>query len=104
MYGIERYVGVAVLEGDVDDYEVVDVVEILSNSLSGDVRVNITNDEVTGGPNTYLVCNVTGKDELPVVPSKFDLALVISNCGEYQQRLDLLFCHGCRCRSAWHSS
>lgn len=79
MHGIERDVGVAVLEGDFDDDEVVDVVEILSNPLSGDVRVNIANDEVPGGPNTYLVCNMSGKDELPVIPSKFDLALLVSN-------------------------
>lgn len=74
MHGIERDVGVAVLKGDFDDDEVVDVVEILSNPLSGDVRVNIANDEVPGGTNTYLICNMTRKDELPVIPSKFDLA------------------------------
>lgn len=83
--------GVAVLEGDVDDYEVVDMVEILPNPLSGDVRVNITNDQVTGGPDTYLVCNVTGKDELPVVPSEFDLALILAFAGNINSFLTYSF-------------
>lgn len=75
--------GVAVLEGYVDDYKVVDVVKVLSDALSGDVGMNIANDKVTSRSDAYLVCNVTRKDELSVVPSQFDLELLVSGSGEY---------------------
>lgn len=96
--------GVAVLERYVDDYQVVDVIEIISEALSSDVWVNIANDEVTGGSNTYLVCDVTRKDELPVIPSELNLELPVSNCRDHAQLVNVLSCRGCRCRSAWHSS
>ena len=81
-----------------------DVVEILPNAFGGDVWVNVADDEVTSGSDANLICNVTRKDELAVVPSEFNLELLISRCRRYIQLVDLLSCRECKCRSAWHSS
>ena len=71
--------GVAILEECFYDYQVVDVVKILANAFGRDVWVHATNDEITSSPNSYLICNVTGKDELAIIPGDFNLEALISN-------------------------
>ena len=45
--GIERDVGVAMLEGDADDYDVVNMVQVLSDSLLADMRLYAPYDDVS---------------------------------------------------------
>ena len=45
--GVERDVGVAVLEGNADDYDVVDMVQVLPDSLLADMRLYAPYDDVS---------------------------------------------------------
>ena len=45
---VERDVGVAMLEGNADDYDVVDMVQVLPDSLLADMRLYTPYDDVSG--------------------------------------------------------
>ena len=59
MYGVCRDVGILAIEGNLDDYQVVDMLQIIPDSTLGAIGVSFMNDQVPGGPRGYLVCNMT---------------------------------------------
>ena len=64
---------IAILIGDINDNKIVDVLKIVTKTLSGDVWMDVTDDEVASSTNTDLVCNVARKYELAVIPGDLDL-------------------------------
>jgi len=51
-------VDVAILVGNIDHDKIVDMLEIIAETLSSDVWVDMANDEVSSSPDTDLVSYV----------------------------------------------
>ena len=73
MDGVEADDGVTVLERDVDDYKVVDVIEVFADPFCGDVWMNASDDQVAGCSVADLGRDMSGKGELTFVPCEFNL-------------------------------
>lgn len=102
MDGIQRKVGITVLKRDANDNQVVDMIEVLSKTVFGDVWMHATNDQVSGCANSNLICNMAWKNELAIVPGEFNLQYVrtTSYCG---RKCKSPAFHGYKCHFAWHS-
>lgn len=60
---------------DVDDDKIVNVVEMISDLLLGDLASQAAHDKVPRGASCDLVGNMLGHMELAVGPTEFELAL-----------------------------
>ena len=67
---------VAILVGDMNYNKVVDMFEVVAETLSSDVWVDMANDEVPSSTDTDFVGYMAWKYELSVVPGDFDLQIV----------------------------
>lgn len=102
MNGVERYERIAILKVDVNHNEIVNVVKVVAQTLSSDTWVNIANDEITGGTDANLICDVAWKYELAVIPRDLNLSQ-ISICLDNVEKSILPACRVCRYHCAWHS-
>ena len=100
---VQGKVGITVLKGDVDDNQIVNMIEILSKTVLGDIWMHATNDKVSSCANSNLIGNMTWKNELAIVPGEFNLRNIshTSCCG---RKCKLPAFHGYKCHFAWHSS
>jgi hypothetical protein len=53
--------------------EIVDVLEVVTDSFFRVSRTGITNDQIPGSTNCNLISYVTWKDELAIIPTNFNL-------------------------------
>lgn len=74
--GICLDVTAAAHEVNSDHYQVVNVVQILTNALFCESRIATTENEVSRGPDANFAGYVTRQDELAIVPSHIDLVAV----------------------------
>jgi hypothetical protein len=66
-------VSILTLEDDLDHNEVMDMLQIISNCFLCMSRTTVENDQVSCRSNSYLVGNMTRKDELAIIPTDLDL-------------------------------
>jgi hypothetical protein len=58
MDGVCRDVSILAIEGNLDDYQIVNMLQIIPDITLGVFRVSFMDDQVPGGPDGYLVCNM----------------------------------------------
>ena len=75
MNRVDGDVHISTPEVDVDDDKVVDMVEMISDLLLGDLAGQATHDEVPRGASCNLVGNMLGHMELAVGTAEFKLDL-----------------------------
>jgi len=73
MNGIGRYICIAFLEIDVHNYQVVDMVKMVSDLVCGDLSCNTSHDKVSCSSVSDLVRHMRWNVELSVVPAKLEL-------------------------------
>jgi hypothetical protein len=75
MNRVDRDVHISTPEVDVDDDKVVDMVEMISDLLLGDLASYAAHDNIPRGASCNLTGNMLGHMELAVGPAEFELAL-----------------------------
>lgn len=73
MYRICVNMNILAPESHCYDDEIVDVLEVVTNSFFCVLRTGIANNQIPCGANSNLISYVTWKDELAVVPTNFNL-------------------------------
>lgn len=53
--------------------EIVDVLQVITNSFFRMPGTSVADDKISGGTNGNLICYMTWKDELPIIPTNFNL-------------------------------
>jgi len=70
---IELEICIPVLERNVDDEEVMNMIQVLAETFFSNVRMKISDDQISRSPYTYLIGNMARQDELTIVPGEFEL-------------------------------
>ncbi len=99
---VERNVSAIAFEGDVNDYEVVDVVKIFAKTCIGNLFVYVAEDKIACSPNAYLTRDMTRKRELTIIPADLDLCEISYQSVHGIDDLLLSF-RRCRYRYALHN-
>lgn len=71
---VEREECISILKTNVDDHKIVNVVEIVTETLIGNVWMDIPNCQVPRGADPNLICNVAWENKLAIIPRKFKLS------------------------------
>lgn len=59
MNRIGRDESIGTMQRDLNQYEVMDVLEIITDDFFGKVRVAIMNDKVSSSSDAYFICDMT---------------------------------------------
>jgi hypothetical protein len=73
VHGIRGNVSILPIENDLDHDEIVDVLQIIPDSLLGMFWTAVSDDQVSRSTNANLVCNMRRQNELAIVPSNVNL-------------------------------
>lgn len=76
MHRIGRNVAFACVKADFDHSQVVDMLKMITDLFLGLLDVAVMNHQVSCGSHTYLFGNMSGKNELSLIPTDFDLTSV----------------------------
>jgi hypothetical protein len=90
--GISRDVRIAVLEVDIDYNQVVDVVQMVSDLICGDLACNVSHNKISRGPAGNLVGDVGWHVELSICPTELELMPLAWNTARLETYLTLFMC------------
>ena len=76
MHRIGGYVSILPIESDFDHNKIVDMLQVVTNSLFGVFWIAVSDDQVSRGPNSNLVGNMRWQNELTIVPANLSLEYV----------------------------
>ena len=76
MHRVRRDVSVLAFESNFDHDEVMNMLQVITDSVLGMLWMAVSNDQVSCSTNTNFVGNVWRQNELTLVPSDIDLWII----------------------------
>jgi hypothetical protein len=98
--GIGRYIRIAALEVDIDYNQVVDVIQVVSDLIRGNLSCHASHDEIARRSIGDLVAYMWWYMELPVRPTEFELTLLAWHTACVERISPFSYVGICRC--AWY--